>query len=76
MGQWLRHFSRRWSSENRRVLQDEEIRQGVKVYSEWPTFPQLYANSELVGGCDIIEELASTGELKQSIADELKNLKA
>lgn len=57
-------------------MQDEEIRQGVKVYSEWPTFPQLYANSELVGGCDIIEELASTGELKQSIADELKNLKA
>lgn len=57
-------------------MQDEEIRQGVKEYSEWPTFPQLYANSELVGGCDIIEELASTGELKQSIADELKNLKA
>lgn len=45
------------------VLQDEEIRQGVKQYSEWPTYPQLYANSELVGGCDIILEMSGTGDL-------------
>ena len=45
------------------VVQDEEIRQGVKQYSEWPTYPQLYADAELVGGCDIILEMAGKGEL-------------
>jgi monothiol glutaredoxin len=44
-------------------LQDEEIRQGVKEYSDWPTYPQLYANSELIGGCDIILDMSSKGEL-------------
>ena len=50
------------------VLADEEVRQGVKQYSSWPTFPQLYVNGELVGGCDIITELYRKGELQQLVA--------
>ena len=45
------------------VLTDDEIRQGIKEYSNWPTYPQLYYKSELIGGCDIILELAQAGEL-------------
>ena len=47
------------------VLTDPEVRQGIKEYSSWPTIPQLYVKGELVGGCDIIREMAETGELKQ-----------
>lgn len=47
------------------VLLDEEIRQGIKLYSNWPTIPQLYINGELVGGSDIITQLFNTGELHQ-----------
>ena len=50
------------------ILSDEDIRQGVKEYSEWPTFPQLYVNGELVGGCDIITELDQSGELKKILS--------
>lgn len=53
-------------------MQDEDIRQGVKKFSDWPTYPQLYVNSELLGGCDIIMELAAKGELASSIQEELK----
>ena len=49
------------------MLQDEEVRQGVKQYSEWPTYPQLYADAELVGGCDIILEMAGKGELRSVV---------
>jgi glutaredoxin-related protein len=52
-------------------MQDEEVRQGLKEYSNWPTYPQLYANGELLGGCDIILELAQTGELQKEISDSL-----
>ena len=45
------------------VLADEEIRQGIKDYSDWPTVPQLYVNGEFVGGCDIITEMMLSGEL-------------
>ena len=45
------------------ILSDEEVRQGLKEYSDWPTYPQLYVDGELVGGCDIIEELYDTQEL-------------
>lgn len=45
------------------IFDDEDIRQGVKEYAEWPTFPQLYVNGELVGGCDIMVELHQSGEL-------------
>ena len=47
------------------VLDSEELRQGVKSYSNWPTIPQLYVKGEFVGGCDIIREMAETGELEQ-----------
>jgi len=50
------------------VLQDEEIRQGIKIYSNWPTIPQLYVKGELVGGSDIIAEMFETGELQQLIS--------
>ena len=45
------------------ILADEEVRQGLKKFSNWPTYPQLYVDGELVGGCDIIEELYDTQEL-------------
>jgi monothiol glutaredoxin len=47
------------------VLSDEEIRQGIKAYSDWPTIPQLYVKGEFVGGCDIITEMTLSGELDQ-----------
>ncbi|MAU53864.1 MAG: monothiol glutaredoxin, Grx4 family [Roseovarius sp.] len=47
------------------VLADEEIRQGIKDYSDWPTIPQLYVKGEFVGGCDIITEMTLSGELDQ-----------
>ena len=45
------------------VLEDEELRQGIKDYSDWPTVPQLYVKGEFVGGCDIITEMTLSGEL-------------
>lgn len=50
------------------VLQDPEIRQGIKDYGQWPTIPQLYVNQELVGGSDIMMEMFETGELKDTLA--------
>lgn len=47
------------------VLADQEIRQGIKEYSNWPTIPQLYVNGEFVGGSDILIELYQSGELQQ-----------
>jgi monothiol glutaredoxin len=46
------------------VLEDAEIRQGIKDYANWPTIPQLYVNGEFVGGCDIVREMYQAGELK------------
>ncbi|MBX7147394.1 MAG: Grx4 family monothiol glutaredoxin [Alphaproteobacteria bacterium] len=46
------------------VLADPEIRQGIKDFSNWPTIPQLYVKGEFVGGCDIVREMYSSGELK------------
>lgn len=46
------------------VLEDADIRQGIKDYSNWPTIPQLYVKGEFVGGCDIIKEMFETGELQ------------
>ena len=45
------------------ILEDHEIREGLKTYSNWPTFPQLYVNGELVGGSDIVEQMFNNGEL-------------
>jgi glutaredoxin-related protein len=50
------------------ILGDEAIRSGLKTFSNWPTYPQLYARGELVGGCDIVFEMASSGELKATLA--------
>ena len=51
------------------VLQDPEIRQGIKDYSEWPTVPQLYVKGEFVGGSDIMMEMFQAGELQQLIEE-------
>jgi len=50
------------------VLQDPEIRQGIKEYSEWPTIPQLYVRGEFVGGSDIMMEMFESGELQELLA--------
>ena len=47
------------------ILEQPEIRENLKVYSNWPTFPQLYVKSELIGGCDIVSEMSESGELKE-----------
>lgn len=51
------------------ILNDEEVRQGLKVFSNWPTFPQLYYKGELIGGCDIVMELRNNGELKSTLSE-------
>ena len=60
--QVLSHLQVKFSSIN--VLEDPDIRDGIKQYSEWPTIPQLYVKGEFVGGCDIIREMYETGELE------------
>ena len=60
--QVLSHLQIKFSSIN--VLEDPNIRDGIKQYSDWPTIPQLYVKGEFVGGCDIIREMYETGELK------------
>tara|TARA_B110000967_G_scaffold207842_1_gene258236 strand:+ start:1021 stop:1338 length:318 start_codon:yes stop_codon:yes gene_type:complete len=54
------------------VLENEEVRNGIKIYSDWPTIPQLYIKGEFVGGCDIIKEMFEKGELKELL--KTKNL--
>jgi len=51
------------------VLEDQKIREGIKVYSDWPTIPQLYIKKEFVGGCDIVKEMYENGELKKVLED-------
>ena len=60
--QVLSHLQVKFSSIN--VLEDPDIRDGIKQYSDWRTIPQLYVKGEFVGGCDIIREMYETGELK------------
>ena len=50
------------------IFEDPEVRDALKTYSNWPTFPQLYVSGELIGGCDITIELYKSGELKQLLA--------
>ena len=47
------------------VLENQNLREGIKTFSEWPTIPQLYINKEFVGGCDIVKEMYENGELKE-----------
>ncbi|WP_250657255.1 Grx4 family monothiol glutaredoxin [Alkalimarinus coralli] len=49
------------------ILENSDIRENLKVYSNWPTFPQLYVKGELVGGCDIVLEMYESGELKELV---------
>ena len=51
------------------VLQNDDLRGGIKTYSNWPTIPQLYVKGEFVGGCDIIRQMFQAGELQQLFAD-------
>ena len=51
------------------IFEDPEVREALKRYSNWPTYPQLYVNGELVGGCDIVMEMHKNGELKQLLAE-------
>ena len=57
------------------VLEDQKIREGIKVYSDWPTIPQLYIKKEFVGGCDIVKEMYENGELKKVLEDKGINFK-
>jgi len=56
------------------VLSDHEVRTGMKEYSEWPTFPQLYVDGEFLGGCDIVTEMHGNGELHEALGVELKEV--
>jgi monothiol glutaredoxin len=51
------------------IFEDPEIREGLKQYSNWPTFPQLYVKGELIGGCDIVIEMFESGELQNLLSD-------
>ena len=57
------------------VLEDQNIREGIKVFSDWPTIPQLYIKKEFVGGCDIVKEMYENGELKKVLEDKGINFK-
>ena len=57
------------------VLEQQELREGIKVFSDWPTIPQLYIKKEFVGGCDIVKEMYENGELKQILEDKGINFK-
>ena len=52
------------------ILEDPELREGLKQYSKWPTFPQLYVHGELIGGCDIVLEMYHAGELQKLLGSE------
>jgi len=51
------------------VLEDENLRQGIKDFSDWPTIPQLYVKQEFIGGCDIVKEMFEKGELKKLLEE-------
>jgi|TARA_B100001094_G_C17724111_1_gene573398 monothiol glutaredoxin len=63
----LKHLNVNFKGIN--VLEDENLRDGIKKFSDWPTIPQLYVKSEFVGGCDIVKEMFEKGELKKLFED-------
>ena len=69
--QILTYLEAPFSSTN--VLEDENIREGVKEFSNWPTIPQLYYKGEFIGGCDIIKEMFEAGELQEELKDIINN---
>jgi monothiol glutaredoxin len=64
----LQHLGAEFDSVD--VLQDQEVRQGIKAFSDWPTIPQLYVKGEFVGGSDIMMEMYESGELAQLLTDQ------
>ncbi|MDE2516770.1 MAG: Grx4 family monothiol glutaredoxin [Rhodospirillales bacterium] len=65
--QILTHLQVPFASDN--VLEDGELREGIKSFSNWPTIPQLYVKGEFVGGCDIVTEMFQSGELETLLAE-------
>jgi monothiol glutaredoxin len=65
--QVLSHLGVKFKAFN--VLEDDELRQGIKEFSNWPTIPQLYVGGEFVGGCDIVREMYQSGELAELLKD-------
>ena len=63
----LKHLEVKFNGVN--VLEDPEIREGIKKYSDWPTIPQLYIKGEFIGGCDIIKEMFEKGELRTKLKE-------
>tara|TARA_Y100001958_G_C20809354_1_gene269106 strand:- start:132 stop:452 length:321 start_codon:yes stop_codon:yes gene_type:complete len=63
----LKHLNVKFIGIN--VLEDENLRQGIKDFSDWPTIPQLYVNEEFIGGCDIVKEMFEKGDLKKLLSD-------
>ena len=63
----LKHLKVKFNGVN--VLEDENLRQGIKEYSDWPTIPQLYIKGEFIGGCDIVKEMFEKGELIKILED-------
>ena len=57
------------------VLEDQNIREGIKIFSDWPTIPQLYIKKEFIGGCDIVKEMYESGELKKILDNKGINYK-
>ncbi|MGL3826992.1 Grx4 family monothiol glutaredoxin [Candidatus Pelagibacter communis] len=57
------------------VLEDQNLREGIKTFSDWPTIPQLYIKKEFVGGCDIVKEMYENGELKKMLESKGINFK-
>lgn len=66
VGQILRGLDVKYKDVN--VLENNELREGIKVFSQWPTIPQLYVKGEFIGGCDIIVEMNESGELAKLLA--------
>ena len=63
----LKHLNVNFKGIN--VLEDENLRQGIKDFSDWPTIPQLYVKKEFIGGCDIVKEMFEKGELKKILIE-------
>jgi len=63
----LKHLNVKFKGVN--VLEDSNIREGIKAYSDWPTIPQLYIKKEFIGGCDIIKEMYESGELQKKLQE-------
>ena len=63
----LKHFNVKFKGVN--VLEDENMRQGIKDFSDWPTIPQLYIKGEFIGGCDIVKEMFEKGDLKKLLEE-------